>query len=188
MCIIRTWWRNEALSREQQYLLEALFEAHHQSCFRPNVSTVTVVNAAAGSNDIASAIAAGILTTGGRHAPIKETYDFLGLDQPSREVGLIIQSGRQVPGWGGTFQKGAPDPIWKLVEGGLHEFYHDLSQDMDAVTSKLHELGKDIYPNPSCYTAATAIALDMPREAAVCLFISARLDAWSSIAFSQLEK
>lgn len=183
---MKTWWRDKPLNETEQYLLDALFHAHHESSFRGNVSTINVINTAAGSNDVAKAIASGILTVGGRHAPIEQTYEFLNLDRPAESVEHMIAAKKKIPGWGNSFTKES-DPIWSMVDSALHEYYDRLWRDIRAVTERLAALKRPIYPNPSCYTAATAIALGVPRKAAVCLFISARLDAWSSIAFNQLE-
>jgi citrate synthase len=181
-------WRKEPLSEPETKLLGAVLLAHHQSSFRSNASTVAVLNAAAASRDLAKSIVAGIMTLGGRHAPIEQTCELLGVEQPAAIVTEIIQSGRKVPGWGGTFQKDQPDPIWAEVSKLLEEFYPSLAARLDVITEALHAEGKKIYPNPSAYTAASAIALGLPAELAVYLFIGGRLDAWTRLAFTRINQ
>jgi citrate synthase len=179
------WWRAEPLRPEEQILLDALFRAHAESAFRPNISAVAVANAAAGSGDIAKAIIAGILTLGGKHAPLEQTFHFLALDRPSQRVFSMLEAGQKVPGWGGTWQKDGPDPLWTGVEILLRQYYPDLAFKLDEVSEELLRQGKRLYPNPSAYTAAVALTLGMPARLAVYLFIAARMDAWARIAASQ---
>jgi citrate synthase len=179
------WWRAEPLRADEQILLNTLFRAHSESSFRPSGSSVAVANAAAGSGDIGKAIVAGILTLGGKHAPLEQTFHFIALDRPSEKVAAILQAGQKVPGWGGTFQQDQPDPLWNAMDTALRKFQPQLAARLDEVTKELLWQGKTLYPNPSAYTAAVAVALGLPARLAVYLFISARIDAWAQIAASQ---
>jgi citrate synthase len=185
---VKVWWRTRELSSQEESLLKLLFEAHRLSSFRPNISSVSVVNAAIGSGSIAKAIAAAILTLGGKHAPLEQTYLFLSLEDPAAQVQALLARGEKVPGWGGSFQKDGVDPIWEPVRLALAAQCAALSQKLDEVTAALHRQGKVIYPNPSAYTAAVALALEVPPSLSVYLFISARLDAWANIAFNELAR
>lgn len=182
------WWRPESLNDVEQRLLAVLFQAHHLSCFRPNVSSITVANAAAGSNDVGKAIAAAILTLGGKHAPLEQTYLFLSRSEPDKSVSAIVKENGKVPGWGGTFQKDDPDPIWQDMDAVLRESYPSITEKIDKVTGELSRLGKKVGPNPSAYTAAAAIVLGLPAKLAVYLFLAARLEPWASIAFQNVER
>jgi citrate synthase len=179
------WWRTEPLRADEKLLLDTLFRAHSESSFRPSGSSVAVANAAAGSGDIAKAIIAGILTLGGKHAPLEQTFHFIALDRPSEKVAAILEAGQKVPGWGGTFQADHPDPLWRGVDIALRECQPQLAGKLDKVTLELSRLGKTLYPNPSAYTAAVALALGVPARLVVYLFIAARMDAWARIAASQ---
>lgn len=176
------WWRETPFSAQEKTLFKSLLSAHYRSAFRSNSSSLVVAQAAAASGDLAKAIAAGILATGGRHAPLEETYEFLSLDDPASLVPGMLGANKKVPGWGGTFQKDEPDPIWKEVSFALAATCPVINAKIEAVTSELHEEGKQIYPNPSAYTAATAIALGLPAKLVPFLFIEARLSAWTQIA------
>lgn len=177
------FWHPGPLKPEEKKLLDALYIAHQRSVFRDNPSSVTVANAAFGSHDLTKAIAAGLLTIGGRHAPIVETIDFLNQPNPELMVPHYLEQRRKIPGWGGTFQKDGPDSVWDEVDKliPLHA-----GSKIDAVTKTLHEAGKFIFPNPSAYTAAAAISLSMPPILAPYLFIAARLSPWVMVASGYL--
>jgi citrate synthase len=183
---LKVWWRNDPLCPQEEALLKLLFEAHALASFRPNISSVTIVNAAIGSGDLGKAIAAAILTLGGKHAPLEQTYLFLSLEAPAAQVEGLLARGEKVPGWGGSFQKDGVDPIWEPVATALATQCATLSQKLDAVTAALHRQGKVIYPNPSAYTAAVCLALGAAPSLSVYFFIFARLDAWANIAFNEL--
>jgi citrate synthase len=182
---LEVWWRTEPLSFQEQYLLGALFKAHRASSFRSNPSSVAAANAALGSSDIGKAIAAAILTLGGKHAPLEQTMAFLSLEHPELAVERLLAKKEKVPGWGGSFQKDGIDPFWSDVDASLRKWYLQLSQKLEDVTKELHRQGKFIYPNPSAFTATVAIALRVPAKLLVYLFIAARLDAWAEIAYKQ---
>jgi citrate synthase len=176
------FWREEPFTDNERALLDALFAAHHRSAFRDNPSSVTAINAAAGSGDLSKAIAAAILTTGAKHAPLSSTVEFLLLESPALMVPNILSAGLKVPGWGGTFQKDASDPIWAEVARLLAANWPVLAAKLAFVSVTLRQHGKVLCPNPSAYTAAVAIAIGLPPKLAPYLFMAARLSAWAQIA------
>jgi citrate synthase len=184
--MIVPFWRAELFSDTEQQLIDALLRAHHESCFRNNPSTVTVTNAAAGSGCLSKAIAAGILCIGSKHAPLSQTVEFLDQPYPDTVVPIILGRGEKVPGWGGTFQKGKIDPIWDELDNLLRKLRPELSQKLDLVTAEFASLGKNLYPNPSAYTACVAITIGLPAQLAAYLFIAGRLSAWTQIAANYL--
>jgi citrate synthase len=176
------FWREKPFTDNERRLLDALFLAHHQSAFRDNPSSVTVINAAAGSGDLGKAIAAAILTMGAKHAPLEATVGFLLLESPALMVPNMLKAGIKVPGWGGTFQKDAPDPIWADVARLLAANWPILAAKLGLVSVTLRQHGKVLCPNPSAYTAAVAIAIGLPAKLAPYLFAASRLSAWAQIA------
>jgi citrate synthase len=144
--------------------------------------------AADASGELAKAIIAGIVTMGVKHAPVEETIRFLSLENPAGEVGSILRAGRKVPGWGGTFQKDKPDPLWAGVDSSLKKKSELLYAKCEAVTAELKDHGKILYPNPSAYTAATAIVLGVPSKVASWLFIYGRITAWVQLAAGYLKE
>ena len=180
------WWKRECLNADQTKLFAALHAAHHRSAFRANVSSVVVAQSFEASGDLSKAIAAGILTLGRKHAPLEHTYEFLSFEEPWRQVPGILKRGAKVPGWGGTFQKDQPDPIWQEVDDLLADTQPATYIKLSSVTTTLIEHSKTLYPNPSAYTAASALVFGLPKELIWYLFIGGRLSAWSMIAQKQL--
>ena len=103
----------------------------------------------------------------------------LKADDAAQEARLKLSRAELIPGWGGSFQKDGPDPMWQPVREALP--YNMLSK-INTVTQVLHSDGKTIYPNPSAYTAAVAILLGIPSDIAPWLLISGRLKGWTEIA------
>lgn len=178
----KPFWRDEPLTDSEQALLDNTFSAHAQSAFRTNVSSETALITAAGSGSYTQAIAGAILSTGGHHAPLIETYRLLE-DRSTmiKRCWEMLRRGDKVPGWGNSFVKGAKDPLWIVVDELLKIGWPDCTQNLDEVTRFLHENRKNVFPNPSAYTATVAIALKMPAELCPWLFIRGRLDWWSKI-------
>jgi len=183
---VEVWWKRECLRVDETKLFSALHRAHHMSAFRANVSSVVVAQTFEASGDLSKAIAAAILTLGRKHAPLEHTYQFLSIEEPWREVAGMLKRGAKVPGWGGTFQRDKPDPLWQEVDDMLADLWPAIYIKISSVTTTLIEHGKTLYPNPSAYTAAVALVLGLPKELVSYLFIGARLAAWSMIAQKQL--
>ena len=157
-------------------LLQALLQAHSDSALRGNISHKALQLAAAGSHNYIQSICAAMLTLGGTHAPLLATYDLLVDPRPDAAAEILLMEGKRVPGWGNAFVKDRPDPLWIPVEALLSDATR---ATIMSVTDALHGHGKHIFPNPSCYTAACAIEMNMPREIAPYLFVSGRLGAWT---------
>ena len=160
-------------------ILAALNAAHEASALRHNLSHEALMLATVGSGSYLQAITAALMTLGGTHAPLIDTCRFLGRDHPAGMVPFILHQGWRVPGWGNGLVKDGPDPIWAEMDQVLREASPERMTAVDAVTAALHEAGKIIYPNPSCYTAVTALLLELPPEASPFLFLSARLPKWT---------
>ena len=149
------------------------------SALRHNVSHEALILATVGSGSYVQAITAALMTLGGTHAPLVDTCRLLERAHPEELVLVILQQGLRVPGWGNGFVKGGPDPIWAEMDQVLREAAPERMAAVDAVTAALHDAGKKIYPNPSCYTAVTALLLELPPEASPFLFVYARLPKWT---------
>lgn len=161
-------------------LIDALLEAHHKSALRGNCSHQALAASALGSGDYFKSIAATLLTLGGLHGPIFQAYDVLMAEDISGGVARIIRAGHRVPGWGNGFVRGEVDPLWTGVQAILARDHADISKKLDDATASLHRAGKLLFPNPAAFTAATALALGIPRDEAGKLFIQGRLSAWTS--------
>lgn len=173
------FWRN-SLSPVEQKLLVAVLLAHAKSAYRENPSTQVVLATAKSSGDYLKAVAAGILTLGGQHAPIEESYDLLNADSPRTQAAALLAQGNRVPGFGSSFHKEGVDPLWLDVEKALAEANPKLSAEIAAITEGLTV--KRLWPNPSSFTAAAAITLGLPKKTAQALVLMGRLESWSQLA------
>lgn len=160
-------------------LLSCLNAAHEASALRRNISHEALVLATVGSGNYLQAITAAMMTLGGTHAPLVETCLLLQVEHPEEWVKRNVPRGARVPGWGNGFVKDGPDPLWAEVDQVLRDESNHYMVKVDAVTAVLHEAGKMIYPNPSCYTAVVALTLGLPPEASPYLFLAARLPKWT---------
>lgn len=186
---MNVFWRKEPLTPEEENLIQLVGDAHGRSAYRQNPSTVTLACVAQGTGDLCRAIAAALMTIGGRHGPITDTYELLDhdVDTLSVEVTEILDEDRKVPGWGSSFAKEDIDPLWKEVNGAINKHWPEMADRLNTVTLALHGAGIRIMPNPSAYSAAAAIILKMPKELSPYLLIFGRLASWSEIFLNELK-
>lgn len=168
------WDDNQTLTEPEMRLLAALYQAHAQCVFRENCSTMALQQAAFGSRDIVKSYIAALATLGEVHGPIVEAYRVLAGE--SRELD-------RVAGFGNSFIKGKADPAFDKVHELLDAGWPDIIAQIDKRQGELLIEGKDLYPNPACYTAAVAIALGMPPSIAPSLFVQARLEPWTALFY-----
>lgn len=172
------FWRDFPLSTYEQILLGELLRAHSASVHRRNVSTECFLVSSSGSSDFVSGVIAALSSLGGTHAPIEHTYDFLK-SYPD-QVGPLPD---KVPGWGNSFVKGTPDPAWGQVDKVLGIVSPEIKSTLQMVTEELHARGKLIFPNPSAYTAAVCIAVQLPKQLCPLFFIQGRIEGWASLFY-----
>lgn len=146
---------------------------------------MNLVNTYLGSGNYERAVAAAILSLGGAHAPIAETIQFLTCQDPERVVMAGVPAGGMVPGFGNSFEKGHPDPIWEPVRKILEDSFTLLHGRLMDIQNALHGLGKVVYPNASAFTACAAIVTGIPAHLASYLVLKGRLDAWTDILAHQ---
>jgi citrate synthase len=158
-------------------LFFACLRAHHAASKRKNGSSMALRLAFQGSGDFNKAVIAALATLGGRHGPIAQTEHFLLEDDPSALVNGMLDAGLKVPGWGSSFP--LPDNDWAETERLLRIVNPTLMAKVDAVTASLGD--KHLLPNPSCFTACTAICLGIPPEIAPFIFIAGRIAGWAEI-------
>ena len=161
-------------------LHQAVLRAHDQSARRRNISHDAVILSAIGSGDYSKSVMAALSTIGGIHAPLAETYDLL-IQGGRQQATQYLQVGKRIPGWGNAFHKGEPDPLWQEVDAWIKIIHPSIYLLIEQMTAMLHEHKKLIFPNPSCYTAATGIILGYTRQTTGQLFIEGRLAAWADI-------
>lgn len=175
------FWKTQPLNEKELGLLKAVFHAHSLSAQRPNMSSQALLLAHAGSGDYVKSLAAALLTLGNTHAPIEQTQRLLG--HPNW-VDALLAAGKKVPGWGNSFAKGEPDLVWREVERLLSVDFPEAWAKVEAVTASLRSRDLHLFPNPSAYTAAAAIALGLPAHCAAYLFIGGRLECWTAMVMA----
>lgn len=133
-----------------------------------------------GTGDYFKAIASAILMLGGIHGPLTQTYDLLALECPLDEVARRLDNGFRVPGWGNGFYKDGVEPAFLPVSEELIKVNPEICERILSITEFLHNKRElKIWPNPSCFTAATAITVGLPREAVGVLALQGRLMVWT---------
>ena len=162
-------------------LTAELMSVHAALAGRQNLSSVTVASCAAVEKPLLDCIAAALLTLGGLHGPIVQTYEMLAEPDPEWFAADILQRGMRVPGWGSGFVRAGPDPVFSQLDSLLHADHQEIWRKVAKVTQVLHDAGKTIYPNAACYTAAVAIVTGLPSTLSPTLFVRGRLEAWFEI-------
>lgn len=178
----KPFWRSEPLSDDERALWDEVARAHAACVFRNNASSHVLIQASIASCDYTKGLAAALMSLGGMHGPIEQAMGILTGGGPEA-ANRYISFGLKVPGWGNSFVKGAHDPLWVRVDEILFEKFSRIHELISATTAMLHKLGKKVFPNPSIYTAALAVALELPAPLAVWLFIKARLDGWTELVW-----
>lgn len=179
------FWRKEPLTSPEAELFALVLEAHGASAMRDNISGVVFLNAFSASGRYSNALAAALCTLGGTHGPIEQTYDFLHSPHPAAAVPALLLAKQKVLGWGNSFYRGVPDPLWAKVDKCLADHFPEMSGKLEAVTRQLHGAGRMLFPNPSAYTAAAALILRLPRDVSPFLFVSGRLNHWTARLIAQ---
>jgi citrate synthase len=184
---MQPFWRTEPLSSAELELIGALGDAHNKSTFRSCPSTIALQCAAQGSGSLYQALASALVCFGGRHGPVEETYELLASPYVAEsQVQGYLERAEKVPGWGSSFtEKGEGDPIWKPVATLLDRDFEKKSWVLSKVTKYLHQSDLKIYPNPSAYTALSAIIVGMPKRLSPYLLVMGRLSAWAEIFLNE---
>lgn len=170
----RPFWRETQLTEPEAALLNATLRAHSRCVDRNNISSHVLENVAMGSGNYCNALASAILSIGHSHAPLEQTMELL-----SNQCPATVELKMPVPGYGNSFVKGEADPIWGEVDHLLRVHFMEIHNRIWIICERLKSKG--IFPNPSAYTAATAIALGIPPCVAAWIFISGRLGEWSKL-------
>ena len=174
---MKSFWRDKELLGYEQQLLEMVLTAHAKSCFRDNISTTVLRSTFEGSWSFQQAVAAAILTFGGMHGPVEQTMDLLVAEQPEQAAMEMLKAGFKVPGWGSSFE----DDIWPDVGAFVEATWPTAGRKVRNVTQVLHDAGKMLQPNPSCWTASMNLILGIPRHLALWPVLQGRLPSWAEI-------
>ena len=150
----------------------AVLELHSELAKRDCAST-TIIKAMAGmSKDMPEAIAAGLLSLGGHHAPIDQAmqvWKFGGMPE-------YFDQWQTIPGFGSSWYRAQPDPAFD----GLREMLPErVVYDLDALTEAVQAYyEKPLYPNAAMYTAVSADVMGKDSKFATSLLLRGRIDTW----------
>ena len=169
---------------ERERLLCELFTAHMTVAMRGNAAAICFDLSSQASGSLVNGVISALASFGVHHGPVCETYDILTSADKEGDVARIVGSGGKVPGWGNSFAKGKPDEAFLPVEELLRTEFPEVWSNVETIQKLIN---KPILPNPSCYTAASAMALGMPRDVCPVLLILPRIFAWSDYYCSTKE-
>jgi citrate synthase len=162
-------------------ITDELLRVHDTLARRENMSSVYIAQNAMAEKPLLDAIAAAILTLGGRHGPIVMTQELLEEPDIRSVVQDRLDQGLLVPGWGSGFVKGGPDRVFDDLDEMLHTDHQSMWKKMAEATRLMHDKDKWVWPNAACYTAAVAVVTSVPSDISPSLFLRGRLDAWVEI-------
>ena len=175
-------------NKNKDKLVELLNKAHYKSSFRNNPSSIAIKISGQGSGSFLGSVIGALSTLGGSHGPTKDAVEVLSSSDPIELCKTYMDAGVKIPGWGTSFVKGKPDPTWNSVAKHIEKNFTEIHFIIEKITKYIHGTGKMLYPNPACYTAATAIIHNIPSDASVYFFINARLSAWLDIYLNKEDK
>lgn len=162
---------------------QEIVSMHHVCALRDNASSNIIKAMAQLGKPMNDAFAAGLLTLGGKHAPIAQAqryfqnFRFNALDQnPLPAV---------VPGFGSAWYKKERDPAVETFFNNVAasdargaEIVNDCDMYLEDVRK---HTGKDIYPNAAMATAVANITLKRDPVLGMGLVIQGRMAAWEAI-------
>lgn len=158
-----------------------LWQTHEKATRRNPVST-GVVNVCFFSNggDLPKALCSGLMAMGGRHAPIKETYELIDSVIHNRIdlINILEICENYVPGFGSSFVKDAPDPMLLKIHRKLQEVAPEYITVAQKIKEVLADSGKNLYPNLAFYTAAVAHYNKINIVFCEADMIKARIHSW----------
>lgn len=167
------------LNAAQRRLLEAVMVAHQRSAVENgNVSSEVFRNAVSGSGSFRQAVCAGILSTGGPHAPIAQARAVFE-SGTVEAIEKAISAGKKVPGFGNSFYKGRMDPAWESVLGILAEDFINAYLRLCNLSRPIGD--KKVLPNAAMFTAIACHICGIPHGLEDSLFMVSRIPAWADM-------
>lgn len=165
-------------------LWDGLMAAHGRAVRdNPNSSRETVAVAFQGSGSMTQAIAAGMLVTGLRHAPLEAARALLGFPADLLERKAAV--GDFIPGFGNSFfPSGDPAflPLLDRLRDDFPDWYQLVLQMRAAMERGLPALKTAVgghEPNAALYTALVCELCQVPRGAEIVVFLLPRLGVWA---------
>ncbi len=157
-------------------LLNNLNKMHTELAYRNNASSQFIQAMAQIGKPLNDAVASGLLTLNGTHAPIHDTCIMYNRWE---DLNTFSNTYSKVPGYGSAWYKAEPDPV-------IQQFFNTLDVDVIECIDRLtlvvqDETKKQIYPNAALATAVAANIINLSPLTAMSLVIEGRLNAWVMI-------
>lgn len=165
------------LSDAESRLLCELWRAHERAARdNPNASKEVAVAAFQGSGSMTQALAAGLLTTGAKHAPLAAARHVWR--STPKEIEVRARAGEIIPGFGNTFHPDG-DPAWNDFAFLLQDAFPEAWQHVVFLTERVQGIPpRRITANAALYTAAACDLLEVPDGAEILFFLLPRLGVW----------
>lgn len=186
------------MTQEQsQELRHLIVKAHYEAAInnQGNISVVASLAAYQGSGNPYQAIAAGILSMGGMHAPIDAARSLVKRYNEDRGkfremIAYLLKAKIRIPGFGNSFYKDQIDPSFQPAYNKYLEItglYNPVEIISEMVNRDCKERGKPfLHPNAAIITAAIAELLELPPGQEISLALQGRITAWVNL-FGSIE-
>ena len=176
-------------------LFKELEKVHQTIARRHNASTVAIITGAKLGKDFFASMSSALLTLGNIHAPLTQTNKILSMSYPFNYIYDCLNQGYKIPGWGSSFVKGEPDPVFDDLRFLLKGEQPRLMEVVDEITDRLgHSLRVPVHPNASCYTmlcfAGYPDTVDKESRSLMGanFLIKSRLPVWTELYLENYEK
>ena len=159
-----------------------MYTFQNEIALRDNASAASVATLASVGKDYFTSVAGGLLSLGEIHAPLSQTCKLLkrcSEENYENEIKTHLVNNYKIPGWGSSFIKEKPDPVFFAVDCMLEGT--KTKETERRITKYLHKEGLNLYPNASYYTIACCIESKIPTEEASFHLVAARLPAWTHL-------
>lgn len=156
----------------------SIIDMHDKMAGRDNASRSVVCAMAHLGKPMYEAIAAGLLTLGGGHAPIKRACELFNADNWDDQISTMYNMGGRIPGFGSAWYKEEPDPV---VEELLDKATPSNLKKVTSMTEWVQLItDRKLFPNAALATAVAAKELELTPTSAQSLIIAGRLPAWTA--------
>lgn len=163
-------------------LRACLKEGHSKATNRPNASTQFLLGAyQMNNNNVIQSCISALGTMGGLHAPVQSCCHLLYAKEFAESCKRMIAAKMRVPGYGNSFIKGGPDPVWEDTDEELRTIAPDMHRKIHDGKDILINSGKSVHPNAAIYTAAYAVLASIPPTVAPILVLEFRSSAWRQL-------
>ena len=172
-------------------LLGLLEEAHYNAAIRNkgNISATAAMVVYQGSLDPIKAVAAGLLSIGGTHAPVVAARELISnwrRDEVTtrRIVTNMIAAGQKIPGFGNSYYKEGVDPSFQEAYDKYREYagednpIRNIERFLNNHLQAQNGFQGHLYPNAAIITSGICDFLKMQPLYEIYSFIAGRSQAW----------